>query len=854
MLKLFKTKKQDETPTIVDLTPATTPQPPLDYIENWFSNRKENLSIREYQLTIIRNLIIATKLNQYVKMLIAASPAAGKSFMSIAYIDWYLSVFPHAKILVLTHGRKLLRKQWVDYCMKANPNFIYEEITKDSKNFTNTNANVFVAIPNTIHNLNLPHFDLILFDEAHEFYHADMVQNIIAKTKPKHQLLLTGTPAVFIRENLEKKKIEYLIQYISYFQLLKMKLVSNILVEMCTSSYKYTKKNYNQDNRLENNIRFDVNDTIQTLEDLLYKFFYKRLIHKYRNNPVKYLQITLGKFNLEKILGMLTKEDIGKTMIYCASIEQAKQVYIWFLVNNYSAAISVSETVNISFEKDGKVIKKTIFDDDSEIKSFENKLTIDDIYNNLAKYTRINDLSDEKLRERNIERFTDEQLEQRQLELEYGCDFLVVVDRGTLGYDNVKIYNSIDLSGSMNITDLHQTILRLGRVDPDVPYDKQQKIFFKVVSKEMSDYAELVVSAALALCDEYYLSSFIGGKLSKISTLVYKKYDELTKKTTTQTAFSVARQNNIEFNMSLFSQLLHKKDNFEGTGYCFVDFNTANNLILNIHSKYDIILQMCIDEKIQDFSSFRKKYTKEFDYLKGANLIQKLCDAMQWTNTVIELDVKWNNKYIRLSKHLFDNNNKYPSRSSTNKDEIELRYWIDKQQVYFKKCSLSNDRIVKLESLPNWKWNTDLEADWLVMFEYVETFYKNTGRYPIKKDDKKAKTWIDTQKMFKDTMSNDRLILLNTLPDFFKTYEDIWFDNFIEYELFINNNDGRYPTKTTNEKLSDWAKVQNYQIKNKTISTSKLEYLKSLPDNTNTNFGSLKNFKNLIETFYPENI
>lgn len=865
MLKLFKTKKQDETPTIVDLTPATTPQPPLDYIENWFSNRKENLSLREYQLKILRNLIIATKLNQYVKMLIAASPAAGKSFMSIAYIDWYLSVFPHAKILVITHGRKILRRQWINYCKIAKPNFKYEEITMDSKNFTD--ADVFVAIPNTIHKLNLQQFDLIVVDEAHEFYHADMVQNIIAKAKPKHQLLLTGTPDVFVKENKQcldkKQKLEYLIQFVSYFELLKMKLVSNIIMELCTSTYKHTKIDYNDNHRLKETISFSNNETTQTLSDLLSQFLNKKLISKYRNDPEMFAKITNNSFSIEKMLSMLTKKDIGKTMIVCASIEQAKQAYTHFVINDYLPAISVSKTVENTFIKNNKEINTVIYDDDTELGRFEENLTDDDIDRNLSKYQKKADAKfnklklelensnmlqsdiDQKLRD--CQNMSDEQFEQRRLELEHGSNFLIVVDRGSLGYDNVKMYNVIDISASMNVRDLLQLVLRLGRVDPDVPYDEQHKMFFKVVSKEMSDYAELVMSTVLTLCNEEYLSRYTGGKISQ-NALVYQKTNPTTNKKQTQTAFSFAREHNIEFNMSLFSQLLHTKDVFQGAGYCFTSFVNAEKLVSGILSNYDNILQLCIDENIGNLNDF-KKYIKEWDYIRKTSLTQKLCDDMDWINNFISDDDIWNRKFQELIKHLKNHKNQYPTRK-TNK---QLDFWLNKQKERYKKGLLENYRMVKLNSLPNFIWSNVLDNEWLESFKEVQSIILNTGKYPNKKNHKILVTWCATQRYYKDDLSDDRFELLNSLPNFFKSYDDIWTDNlncFISFLASNGTNDNIYPTRLTNTPLSEWAKEQANQIRNKKISEYRLNLLKTLPDNMNTAYGCFKGFKHLINSIY----
>ena len=40
---------------------------------------------------------------------------------------------------------------------------------------------------------------LLIVDEAHHYYHSDMIQKIIKHYKPEYQLLLTGTPSPFVK-------------------------------------------------------------------------------------------------------------------------------------------------------------------------------------------------------------------------------------------------------------------------------------------------------------------------------------------------------------------------------------------------------------------------------------------------------------------------------------------------------------------------------------------------------------------------------------------------------------------------------------------------------------------------------
>src|SRR6185369_11708445 len=107
-----------------------------------------------------------------------------------------LKANPSHRVLILTHGTKILRSQ---YCEELNKikdlNFTYQLVDSYAKM---TQEQVIVAIPQTIRDKYIGKFNLIIVDEAHQFYFAEMVQAIIKDLKSPKQLLLTGTPSEFI--------------------------------------------------------------------------------------------------------------------------------------------------------------------------------------------------------------------------------------------------------------------------------------------------------------------------------------------------------------------------------------------------------------------------------------------------------------------------------------------------------------------------------------------------------------------------------------------------------------------------------------------------------------------------------
>ena len=146
---------------------------------------------------------------------LAACPGAGKTTISHKIINEYLKINPNARILVLTEGQTTLMNQYLDELKNPNIdiNFTYGMVGFD--------VQVSVGIPQNINKLQ-HNIDLIIIDEAHNWYLAPTVQKIIENLNPKHQVLMTGTPSAFTKWNdsvsfdfmmFDEKKYE--ITYIS---------------------------------------------------------------------------------------------------------------------------------------------------------------------------------------------------------------------------------------------------------------------------------------------------------------------------------------------------------------------------------------------------------------------------------------------------------------------------------------------------------------------------------------------------------------------------------------------------------------------------------------------------------------
>lgn len=204
------------------------------YVKRWFSERK--LQLRPYQPEKL--LLVNSSILKELLTVLAAAPNSGKTYMSICFCDWYLEhINPNARILVLTHGTSTLRSQYAADVKVVKPNYTYKLLEKGG---TIDNSQVVITLPQTIKGKKLPHFDLLINDEAHHFYKATMVQNIIRRAGIKDQILLTGTPSSFVG------KEEYNIIPITLDYLMQQGYAADVDISISPSPYDFLDEDYGQ--------------------------------------------------------------------------------------------------------------------------------------------------------------------------------------------------------------------------------------------------------------------------------------------------------------------------------------------------------------------------------------------------------------------------------------------------------------------------------------------------------------------------------------------------------------------------------------------------------------------------------
>jgi len=181
-----------------------------------------------YYQQIAAKQVLKNALNKkYTASVLAACPGAGKTTISHLILNMFFRSFPTAKVVVLTEGKNFLKDQYLFELQHAHVGIKFTYGTFD------TCSQVQIGIPQALDSLNLAKIDLLIVDEAHNFYNAQTIKSMIKKTKPTYQILMTGSPKYFNQYNHINTK-KYAIYYIAAQELQQKQIFNNVDMDVLT--------------------------------------------------------------------------------------------------------------------------------------------------------------------------------------------------------------------------------------------------------------------------------------------------------------------------------------------------------------------------------------------------------------------------------------------------------------------------------------------------------------------------------------------------------------------------------------------------------------------------------------------
>lgn len=261
-----------------------------------------SLKLRPYQERAIEEL--NKKFKTTNKVVLSLCPSGGKTVTALYY------ALEHSKnALILAHGTSILRTQWKNRI---------EEFKLDD-------STLEVNLPQSLYSKpKLKKVDLLVIDEAHEFYFAKskskgMVESIIEKCKPNKILLLTGTPSKFI-----KNKYETVI--VSADELIEQDFINNVYFGLASTTEKLKASDFTADDNVKSNKVFK--ETKNTLDELMVQIERRLKGTFFKTSPNV-------KMNMPNMFSAL-----HKTMVTCNNIKQADEVHSYFVKNGVKAVVS----------------------------------------------------------------------------------------------------------------------------------------------------------------------------------------------------------------------------------------------------------------------------------------------------------------------------------------------------------------------------------------------------------------------------------------------------------------------------------------------------------------------------------
>ena len=278
----------------------------------------KNRNLRElpYQKDFLTNPFYE---NPKKPLVLAAGTSSGKTPMAIMKLEIFYSNPSNSnkRTLLIPASRTVLRDNVYDALIEFNPSFTYCVATnkKELNEAIKNKCNVIVALPQTLNDSVdvLPKFHNFILDEAHQWYFKSTIQKILNRITPKYQLLLTGTPSRFIA-----KGDKFLFKFVPVMELYDLKQVTNVKMEVVTSSYDFKQSDYvSSYGNLKSTVRMSDKQSDNALMVVC-----KEMIKKLKN-PIKGLHnVNRLSKNLFSVFG-----ELDKTIIFCHSLKQADAFY-----------------------------------------------------------------------------------------------------------------------------------------------------------------------------------------------------------------------------------------------------------------------------------------------------------------------------------------------------------------------------------------------------------------------------------------------------------------------------------------------------------------------------------------------
>jgi superfamily II DNA or RNA helicase len=201
-------------------------------------------------------------------------------------------------------------------------------------------------------------------------------------------------------------------------------------------------------------------------------------------------------------------------------------------------------------------------------------------------------------------------------------------------------------------------------------------------------------------------------------------------------------------------------------------------------------------------------------------------------------ETAWEEAFTRLQSYVErEGHSRVPDRHQD--DGIELGRWVSKQRQCQRRGTLADDRVRRLESLPDWTWNA-LEAGWDEAFERLQSYVQREGHSSVPysyrdRDGFKLGTWVSDQRGVRNqgTLSGERANRLEALPGWsWDAREAAWEEGFAHLQSYAEREGHTQVLQFYRDRdgfrLGGWVSRQR-DVRNKgTLSAERVSRLESM--------------------------
>lgn len=292
---------------------------------------KENkMKLRSYQEVAVEGVIQGFQQNRN-KQVLGFATGAGKTVTLYHLVQQYLQNYPKSRVLIMTHGQKVLRQNMINQATAGIKPF---EIKKKYQIPYSTGERVVVAIPHTLVGefSNLGKFDLVVYDEAHQWYNTPVNKELFSTVQAKHTLLATATHGKFSEPEWEK-------HLYTAFEAFEDGWLADCIFQQMPTNWNFNERDYNKNGELQRTFKICNKTTKPALEDLANKLTSHQL----------FTPSICDKFDMykvsAKVKSLFGEAKLVKTMICVRNIEMADFVY-QFMKSKFGEQVVMSQSIN----------------------------------------------------------------------------------------------------------------------------------------------------------------------------------------------------------------------------------------------------------------------------------------------------------------------------------------------------------------------------------------------------------------------------------------------------------------------------------------------------------------------------